>query len=355
MRAAFVLIPLLAAAVAADVIDHSCADLSAVPTAWIEAVKALDSHYAHTSHGSQLTWGATFIEQSNPLYDISVGVGYLPTTPGAWCVFDGQIGQSYVTPDLYWETPGGMNMTRAVLNANPSIDTSMWCWCTQCDSYSQAQVQAYLTAMAQLESEYPDVTFVYFTGNAQGTGSAGYNRWLRNDQIRDFCVAGDRMLFDFEDLDSWWYNPATSQWEHHTYTWQGNQVPSEHPHYYGDQYGHTTAESCTQKGEAWWWMMAVIAGWGGMGTGGGSAETAVLGLALPNPSAGSIEAGVTMQSPGEVSLSVYDMAGREVCSFSGQLGEGASTVVLEPGCTGAFLVTAECGGQRACGRTVVLR
>ena len=33
------------------VIDHTCTDLSLIPTAWIDSVKAnVDMHYAHTSH-----------------------------------------------------------------------------------------------------------------------------------------------------------------------------------------------------------------------------------------------------------------------------------------------------------------
>jgi len=35
----------------------------------------------------------------------------------------------------------------------------------------------------------------------------------------------------------------------------------EHPHFHGDEAGHTTYESCEQKGKAVWWMTARIAGW----------------------------------------------------------------------------------------------
>lgn len=121
-------------------------------------------------------------------------------------------------------------MTRAVLDHNPSLDTSMWCWCTQCGYYEEEEVQACLDSMAVLESEYPGVTFVYFTGNAQGTGSAGWNRWLRNAQIRDYCRSSGRLLFDFEDLDSWWYNHVSGR-EHHTYLYNSSEIPAEHPHF----------------------------------------------------------------------------------------------------------------------------
>ncbi len=266
----FVLLAAVAAgSLSAQIIDHTCTDLESIPGEWIDLVQSsIDSHYAHTSHGSQLTWGLHFIEEGNPFYAFIVGNGYLPSSPTAYCVFDGQEGEGYVTPDLYWETEDGLQLTRDVLDNNPSISTSMWCWCCQCDYYSQEQVQGYLDAMSLLEGEYPEVTFVYFTGNAQSEGSSGYNRHMRNQQIRAFCQANDRVLFDFEDLDSWWFNPSTSQWERNTYSYNGQEIPSEHPEFSGDEYGHTTAESCEQKGRAWWFMTALQAGWPGMGVSG---------------------------------------------------------------------------------------
>jgi len=203
------------------VVDHTCADLDEIPSIWITAAQnTIQSHYAHTSHGGQLTYGIGFVEDDDPFYDCEIGSRYLPAVSGAYCVFDGQETVSYITPALYWETAAGLDLTRAVLDNNPTLDTSMWSWCCQCNSYSEAQVQAYLDALTMLEGEYPDVTFIYLTGNAQGTGSGGYNRLQRNNQIRDYCAANDKVLYDFADLDCWWFNPSTSSWEQNTYVWR---------------------------------------------------------------------------------------------------------------------------------------
>ena len=44
-------------------IDHTCADLSAIPENWIDSAKVkLKVTYQHTSHGSQLVSGITAIE-----------------------------------------------------------------------------------------------------------------------------------------------------------------------------------------------------------------------------------------------------------------------------------------------------
>lgn len=359
MRTGVVLVAvavLSSAAIGQVVIDHTCAVLEEVPDAWIEEVQDnWPSHYAHTSHGSQLTWGLHFIEDDDDFYAYETGSSYLPSVAGAWCIFDGQESATYITPDLYWETAAGMNMTRAVLDNNPEIRTSMWCWCCQADYYTEAQVQAYLDSMSVLESEYPGVTFVYLTGNAQETGSSGYNRWQRNDQIRDFCASGGKVLYDFADLDCWWYDPATSTWEQHTYEYGGYDVPAEHPQFYGDEYGHTTAESCRQKGEALWYMMAVIAGWQGTGIGEGPGPDPLQGpsLSVESPFIGSATLWCTPGGGGEVTVGVYSLDGRLVReSWSGEMGPGTTAVETGPLDPGLYMVFMRTGGG-SCSRTMV--
>jgi hypothetical protein len=102
------------------------------------------------------------------------------------------------------------------------------------------------------------------TSNAQATGQDGYRRSLRNALIRDWVKgqpAKNRVLYDFEDLDAWWYNRQSDAWERSTYAWSGRRVPVEHPSFHGDEAAHTTYSSCAQKGRAVWWMMARLAGW----------------------------------------------------------------------------------------------
>jgi hypothetical protein len=39
------------------------------------------------------------------------------------------------------------------------------------------------------------------------------------------------------------------------------KIPVEHPDFNGDEAAHTTYSSCEQKGKAFWWLMAMLAGW----------------------------------------------------------------------------------------------
>ena len=239
------------------IVDHTCTDFSQIPETWINQVKrTLKVHYAHTSHGEQIYTGLDRLSNTNPKYAFYPNNCIIPATGESLAMMEGQIisgyCETYITPEYYWEGSSALNITRRMLNTH-DVNVSMWAWCTQLDYYSSSQVQSYLDAMAQLEREYPGVTFVYFTGNAQ---SEEQNRMDRNNQIRDYCQQNNKFLFDFADLDCWYGGEQ--------YTVNG--IPMEHPQYHGDEAGHTTYGSCDNKAKAFWWLLARIAGWDGGGS-----------------------------------------------------------------------------------------
>jgi len=242
------------------IIDHTCIDLDAIPSQYIDAAQNdVKIHYAHTSHGGQITTGLSRLEATNTTFDVSIASLLLPSDSGALCMYDGNSPETYITPELYWQGETARAMTQAVIDDNPAFTVSLWSWCTQVDYYDTAGVQEYLDAMTALETANPGIIFIYMTGNAQAEGSDGYHRWQNNQMIRQYCLDNDKILFDFADLDAW------SNGVQNTYSYNPGagvvQVPSEHPNFNGDEAAHTTYTSCEQKGRAFWWMVAMLAGW----------------------------------------------------------------------------------------------
>jgi len=249
------------------VVDHTCTYLNQIPMLWIDSAQSVIKwHYATTSDGEQIRYGLDSLELALPVYNVELGKKYLPYVLDALNIFFGNEGTTYIEPQQYWSTTTGMNLTRAVLLHNPRINVSSFSWCTQLSSATEAYVDAYLDSMTVLENEFPNVTFVYQTSNARSEGAAK-NRSLRNKQIRDYCIANNKVLFDFEELDCSWFNPATQEWEYYMILLNGVYYPARHPQYsLSEVVAHTTWTNCKQKAKATWWMMACLAGWTGTTT-----------------------------------------------------------------------------------------
>ncbi|NLE62105.1 MAG: hypothetical protein GX616_27425 [Planctomycetes bacterium] len=259
----------------AIIIDHTCTDLSLVPAYWIDQAKLLTFHYAHTSHGSQVVTGVSVLEGLDSFYSIAIrtsGTEGLPPVenPPALRMYDGNPPETYITPDGYWESSSGIDRTRAVASTG-SYDFSMWSWCGQASSYSEAQIANYLSVMAQFEDEYPDMRFILMTGHTDGSGVGGTLN-QRNNQIRAYALANNMVLFDFADIES--YDPDGNGYLalgcNDNGDYSGGNWPQQwcaahpgHPLCTSCSCAHSQPTICNLKGRAFWWMMARLAGWPG--------------------------------------------------------------------------------------------
>jgi hypothetical protein len=273
-------------------INHTNIVMDLIPSEYIEgAMKDVNIHYAHTSHGGQITTGLTRLEAANATFDVSITSLALPEANDTLSIYDGNAPHTYITPDLYWEGLGATDITQNTIDSNPNITVSLWSWCTQVDYYANTSIQNYLDTMTALEAANPDVTFIYMTGNAQGTGSSGFHRWENNQMIRQYCLDNDKILFDFADLDCW------SNGDQNTYDYNPGdgtiQVPVEHTDFNGNEAGHTTYTSCEQKGRAFWWLVAMLAGWNAPETTTTTTTSATTTSSIPTTQTTSVTTSVT--------------------------------------------------------------
>ena len=254
----------------AVIVNHTSISLSAIPSTYIDQAKQrLHIAYGHTSHGSQLTTGmAGLVTFAGVQYSFNAG-----GTGGALDLREGVFGaaQDLGNPDrTAWESA-----TRTYLAQNPTINVIIWSWCGQVDG-TQAEIQQYLDLMNGLEHDFPNVKFVYMTGHTDGAALAG-NVPTRNKQIRDYCNANNKFLYDFADIES--YNPDGTYFgdklvndacdydsnsdgvrdRNWAVDWQ-NAHPGD---WYNCESAHSQPLNANIKAYAAWHLWARLAGWDG--------------------------------------------------------------------------------------------
>jgi hypothetical protein len=253
---------------AAIIADHTSTDLGKIPPAAIEkAKKTLRIAYGHTSHGSQIVAGMDALRRSDPA---RFGFGRDGDGLSLWdATPKGDLGN----PDRStWAA-----RTRELLTG-PGKDRNVivWSWCGQAGSASEKDIQTYLELMSKLEQEFPGVTFVYMTGHLDGTGKTG-NLHRRNEQIRAFCRANRKVLFDFADIES--YDPdgkvnylelnAKDSCDYRqnnvTKNWADEWLKRNPGHGIAlpGSAAHSRPLNAALKGRAFWHLLARLAGWDG--------------------------------------------------------------------------------------------
>lgn len=247
------------------IINHNCTNLKQIPEAWIhEAKSTLKIAYGHTSHGSQIITGMDILnDMPGSIYKYNSGTGSLQLQDGIEGADD--LGNPSRTA---WA-----QATRDLLNQpGNKINVVCWSWCGQVDG-TFGEIGMYLNLMSQLETDYPNVKFIYMTGHLDGSGEEG-NVNQRNNQIRDFCQAYNKILFDFADIES--YDPDGNyfldkyaddgcyyQLDGETKNW-AEEWCERNPGVCQDcECAHSHCLNCQQKGKAFWWLLARIAGWNG--------------------------------------------------------------------------------------------
>ncbi len=207
------------------IINHRSTDISTIDTVMFETAKReLVIAYGHTSHGSQLVTGMQGLVNNNGSLYAFNGTGSSGALQLRDMVFKGA--SDLGNPDrISWAAS-----TRTYLDDHAEVNVVIWSWCGQVSSAKETDITTYLTLMSDLERDYPGVMFVYMTGHLDGSGLDG-NLHRRNEQIRAFCAANNRILYDFADIES--YNPDG--------VYFGDKIPNDNCDYDSDGNGSRDA------------------------------------------------------------------------------------------------------------------
>jgi PKD repeat protein len=285
-------LPINVMSASAIMIDHHNTKLASIPSEWIAAAKRnLHIAYGMTSRGGQLTYGMTgLVGWKGSQYSWNPG-----GTDGAldlrnWVSSGGEafgfgypeaqtIAYDLGNPDrTAWEAA-----TREYLALHPEVNVVVWSWCSQMTDPDPLTVQLYyLDLMARLEVDFRNVKFVYMTGHTAGGwwGEGAewrYVNYMRCKQIREHCIKNNRILYDFNDIESWdpdgnWYgdklvNDSCDYDSDGDYAWDRNWAVDWQNAHPGEWFmclaQHTQPLSANLKTYAAWWLWARLAGWDG--------------------------------------------------------------------------------------------
>lgn len=297
-------------------VNHLHTDTDLIPDSVLTKVKEnYRLIHGHLSHGWQIDDGLDSLEALNPDYAAQIGNYSLPSRVNALNVM-----YYYASDKGYWNEDGAATL-RGYLDTKENINVALFSWCRNLDENTSGYVHAYLDTLSKLESEYPGIRFIYATGNAQKSGEIGLSRFNNNNIIREYCRNNEKILYDFADLDCWWFNPQTQAWEDSFYTINDTDVPVEHSQFHEELWHHTTVESGIQKAKALWYLLAKLTGWKTDAVAiedGKDIKQPVKSFmtvsSYPNPFNSSVTIKVQLDNPEPSTLTVYNMLGKKVYS-----------------------------------------
>lgn len=231
--------------------DHSTVDAQAIPSESLGAARALRMSFSHASVGGNI-WSGLQTLGSNSAFAFPNWKDNNRGNPG-W--------QAKITQFETWVADHINDF---------DVFQNKFCYIDQ-----DADFGTYRDSMNALAAKYPAKTFVWWTMPIMTNDGDNTKRQAFNQQVRAYCAANNRPLFDLADIES-------HKSDQSAVTSSG--VEAQDPEQSSDG-GHLSALGASRAAQAQWVLMAQITGWkpGNTPATGGAASTG--GSTMPTSSA----------------------------------------------------------------------
>jgi hypothetical protein len=248
-RVGFVVLVLVLAAVVggsetrAIVVDHNCVELAAIPEAYLLPASSLRVLMRHASVGQGIVWGLDCLAGAHPTNQVCSCFPAGRYDRRNW-VFEPRMGNwREKIDDLVTQT--------AARTGDFDVFMSKLCYIDALGN-GHPDWEYFCGRMEQLEADYPDKTFVWWTIPLTRDGQPGTD--VFNAQMRTYCVDHQKVLFDIADIEC--HDPNGVK----LVNAQGNEVISQE--YTKEIHaGHLNPTGRVRVASAFWYLMARLAGW----------------------------------------------------------------------------------------------
>ncbi len=227
----------------AIVIDHYCVDLAAIADEYLPPAAATRVLLRHASVGQGIGWGLDCLAGRHPTNSVCRDIPAGRYDRSNW-VLEARMGN-------WREKMDDLASQAAARSADFDVLMMKFCYIDALGG-SHPDWEYCRSRMEELEADYPDKTFVWWTIPLTRDGQAGTD--VFNAQVRSYCAAQHKILFDIADIEC--HDPDGTKLTNA----QGNEVISQN--YTKEIHaGHLNPEGRVRVAAALWRLMACIAGW----------------------------------------------------------------------------------------------